>query len=75
MALHGFIELLHEKAPDPALDYYFGWITQSMARISAMIRFTREYETIGIIAPHWQDVRTIVDTAAQEAPLGKVTGA
>ena len=72
MALHGFVELLHEKAPDPALDYYFGWITQSMARISAMIQFTREYEEIGIIAPHWQDVRTIVDTAAQEAPLGKV---
>jgi PAS domain S-box-containing protein len=72
MALNGFIELLHEKAPDPALDYYFGWIAQSMARISAMIQFTKEYEEIGITSPHWQDVRTIVDTAALEAPLGKV---
>ncbi len=72
LALDGFIELLHEKAPDPALDYYFGWITQSIARISAMIQFTKEYETIGIAAPAWQDARTVVDTAAHEAPLGKV---
>ena len=72
MALNGFIELLHEKAPDPALDYYFGWITQSMNRIATMIRFTKEYETIGIAAPTWQDARTVVDTAAHEAPLGNV---
>jgi PAS domain S-box-containing protein len=72
MALNGFVELLHEKAPDPALDYYFGWITQSMNRISTMIRFTKEYETIGIAVPTWQDAHTIVDTAAHEAPLGKV---
>jgi PAS domain S-box-containing protein len=73
MALNGFIGLLHEKTPDPALDYYFNWIAQSMSRISAMIRFTKEYETIGITAPLWQDARNIVNTAAQQAPLGKVT--
>ena len=37
-----------------------------------MIQFTREYEQIGVNAPVWQDCRTLVETAAKEAPLGKV---
>jgi signal transduction histidine kinase len=37
-----------------------------------MIRFTKEYEEIGVHAPTWQDCRTLVDTAAKQAPLGKV---
>jgi len=72
LALNGFIELLHEKTPDPALNYYFTWIMQSIARISAMIEFTKEYEAIGITVPAWQDIRTVVDTTAQQAALGKI---
>jgi signal transduction histidine kinase len=52
-------------------DYYKKIITAAN-RISSMIRFTSEYEEIGISDPTWQDTRTIVDTAAKEAPLGKV---
>lgn len=37
-----------------------------------MIRFTRDYEEIGITAPAWQEVRAVVDKAAAEAPLQKV---
>jgi signal transduction histidine kinase len=73
LALNSFIELLHEKSPDPALEYYFSWITQSVNRISAMIQFTKEYATIGITTPLWQDTRTLVDTAAKQIHLGNVT--
>ena len=38
-----------------------------------MIRFTREYEEIGVKAPVWQDCRILVDNAAKEAPLGRVS--
>ena len=72
LALSGFIELLHEKIPDPALEYYFSWITQSVNRISAMIGFAQVYETIGVAAPAWQDAHTLVDAAIKQAPLGKV---
>ncbi|MEN6395209.1 MAG: PAS domain S-box protein [Methanoregula sp.] len=72
LALNGFIDLLHEKTTDPALDYYFTWIMQSTGRISSMIRFTKEYEAVGINAPAWQDLHTVVNTAAQQAPLGKI---
>jgi signal transduction histidine kinase len=37
-----------------------------------MIQFTKEYEQIGVNAPVWQDCHTLVDTAAKQAPLGKV---
>jgi signal transduction histidine kinase len=37
-----------------------------------MIQFTKEYEQIGVNAPVWQECRTLVDTAAKQAPLGKV---
>ena len=37
-----------------------------------MIQFTKEYESIGVNAPAWQDCRTVVDTAAKQAPLGKI---
>jgi len=72
MSVNGFLELLHERVPDPALEDYFTRITKASSRISAMIRFTREYEEIGISVPAWQNCRTLVDTAAKDAPLGKV---
>ncbi len=37
-----------------------------------MMEFTKEYETIGIQAPIWQDCRTLVGTAGQQAPLGQI---
>jgi signal transduction histidine kinase len=37
-----------------------------------MIQFTKEYESIGVNAPAWQDCRTLLATAARKAPLGKV---
>ena len=37
-----------------------------------MVQFTKEYEEIGVHVPAWQDCRTLVDTAAKQAPLGKV---
>jgi signal transduction histidine kinase len=37
-----------------------------------MIQFTREYEEIGVNAPVWQDCHALADTAAMDAPLGKI---
>lgn len=37
-----------------------------------MIRFTKDYEEIGVNAPDWQDCRSLVDIAAKEAPHGQV---
>ena len=73
MSANGFLELLHRKVPDPTLEDYFTRVIKANSRISAIIQFTREYEQIGIKAPVWQDCRILADTAAKQAPLGKVT--
>jgi CheY-like chemotaxis protein len=70
--LMGYLSMLEEQQPDPTFHQYFETINTAANRIAAMIRFTKEYEEIGVHAPSWQDFRTLVDTAAKQAPLGKV---
>ena len=72
MTLNGFLEFLHKKAPDPDLADFFHRISKASDRISSMIQFTKEYEQIGVNAPAWQVVRSLVETASKEAPLGQV---
>jgi light-regulated signal transduction histidine kinase (bacteriophytochrome) len=57
-ALDGFLDLLHSRVSDPALEPYFVRITTAAGRIAAMIRFTREYDALGVKAPVWQDARS-----------------
>ena len=73
MALIGNIEILERKQPDPSFKTYFNRINRAADQIHAMIQFTKEYENIGIAAPTWQGTRELVDKAAKQAPLGKVT--
>jgi PAS domain S-box-containing protein len=70
--LVGHLTILEQKQPDPINTEYFQNVSNTAKRISAMIQFTKEYESIGVNAPVWQDTRTLVDTAAKEAPLGQV---
>jgi PAS domain S-box-containing protein len=70
--LLGYLSILKKKQPDPTLYNYFEQAGTAAKRISTVIRFTKEYESIGVNAPAWQDSRTLVDTAAGEAPLGQV---
>ncbi len=37
-----------------------------------MIRFTEEYEKIGVQAPVWQNCHGLVENATAAAPLGKM---
>ncbi|MFA5268956.1 MAG: PAS domain-containing sensor histidine kinase [Methanoregula sp.] len=67
-----YLGILETEQSDPALAVYCQNAMTAAEQIAAMIRFTSEYEKIGISAPVWQDCRSIVDTAASLAPLGKV---
>jgi len=70
--LQGHLALIDTEKPDPYLNEYFQKIATAAQHISSMIQFTNEYENIGINAPVWQDCYTLVETAAKQAPLGKV---
>ena len=61
------------KIPDASFEDYFSRITEANSRIAAMIRFTKEYEEIGVHAAVWQDLRALVDSAGKGATLGQVT--
>ena len=73
MTLNGFLGMLQRKVPDPTLEDYFTKIKKASERIAVMIKFTKEYEKIGVDAPIWQDCRKLVETATKQAPLGKVS--
>ena len=70
--LQGYLAILKKKQPDPTFNEYFVKVSTAAQHISSMIQFTREYECLGVKAPAWQNCRTLVDTAAKDAPLGKV---
>jgi PAS domain S-box-containing protein len=72
MSVNGFLELLHDKVPDPTLEDYFARITNASSRIASMIQFTKTYESIGVNEPTWQETRTLVDTAAKDVAMGKI---
>ncbi len=68
----GYLELLQSSRLDPSQSEYFQKVTNAAERISTMLRFTKEYENIGVTAAVWQDCHTLVDIATKEAPLGQV---
>ena len=71
-ALMGYLEILDETPRGPAHDEYVQKANTATKRISDMIRFTKEYEGIGVVDPVWQGCRALVDSAAKDAPLGEI---
>ena len=70
--LIGYLAVLRESYDDPNFAEYFQKAVDAADRIAVMIRFTKEYEPIGISAPTWQDVRLLIDTATKEAITGQL---
>jgi signal transduction histidine kinase len=70
--LQGFLNLLQEMQSDPSFREYFERASDATERISAMIRFTKEYEKIGVHAPTWYDIRALAGTEEIQAMLGQI---
>ncbi len=71
--LQSYLAILEKKQVDLSLKEYIHKARTAALRISSMIQFTKEYETVGVKAPVWQNSRTIVDTAFREVHRGQVT--
>jgi len=71
--LRSYLAILEMKQDDPSFDAYIRKAKNAAESISAMIRFTREYESIGVHTPVWQNCRTLVETAAKQFVPGGVT--
>jgi PAS domain S-box-containing protein len=70
--LQGYLSILEQKDADTMGHEYFRKMTDAAERISSMIQFTKEYESIGVNAPVWQNCRKLEEAASKEAPLGKI---
>jgi PAS domain S-box-containing protein len=66
LALDGFVGLLHHNTRDPSLEPFFTHIAAASRQIATLIQFTGEYEKIGVHAPAWQDIRSLVDDAGRD---------
>jgi PAS domain S-box-containing protein len=71
--INGYLDLLHEEVTDDVLEHYFTQITRGSSRINAIIQFNQAYEQIGVRAPVWKEVRTLVNEAAQGIVWGQVS--
>jgi len=70
--LKGHLAFLEKRQPDTTYNASFKKIDDAANRILAMIRFTKEYEAIGVHAPAWQNCRSLAEAAARQAGPGKV---
>ena len=65
----GYLKILQKKQHDPSINEYIQKVITTAERISALIRFTREYERVGIYTPGWQDCHLIVESVVKDPPL------
>jgi PAS domain S-box-containing protein len=72
LSLNGFVGLLHKKVTDPSVETYFTRITDANRQIASMIAFTKEYEKIGMHAPVWQVLTTVVNDAGKGILPGQI---
>jgi PAS domain S-box-containing protein len=70
--LLAYLILLEKTQNDPSSQDYLHKAENAARRISTIIRFTKEYEAIGVNAPVWQDIHTLVDTTATQVSPGTV---
>lgn len=72
MALNAYIELSREAAAGTEAAEYLEKMTRISASIERHIAFTRDYQTIGVNAPTWQDVGGCVFRATTQLPMRNV---
>jgi len=70
--LRGYLFLMEKKQPDPTITRYLKEVAITAERIFSIIRFTEEYQSIGVNAPLWQNCRILVENAVKETRIGLI---
>lgn len=68
----GYLELLDRNELGPKNLNYLNKIENAAEQIATMIRFTKEYEEIGITSAQWHDIRKVVDTASEKLKMESI---
>lgn len=59
--INGYLGILEEKANDHSFDAEFKSIINASSKIESLIQFMKTYEEIGVKAPMWQNVWSLVN--------------
>jgi signal transduction histidine kinase len=70
--LNGYLELMKGEYADPRLQEYLGIQETIIQTIARQIRFTKDYQDIGIETPRWFEVKETIEKAAAGLPLERV---
>ncbi len=71
--LRMYLELSKENVNNTVFLNYIEKEIDTAAAIERQIEFTRNYESIGVNAPQWQDVTERIWSAASQIPLDEIT--
>lgn len=72
VVLDSYIELLQVKNTSQDCRDYFSRIEEASGQIASMIRFTGEYEKIGVGSAVWQNLPGLVTSAAAGVTFGNI---
>ena len=72
MALNAYVELCRNASPGPVISDYLQKMVRISASIERHISFTRDYQTIGLDAPVWQDVGGCIFRSIGSLPMRNV---
>jgi PAS domain S-box-containing protein len=72
-ALGAYLELMKESINDPLMQKYISTGEKVTETISTQIRFTKDYQDIGVESPQWFDLEKALGQATASLPLDNVT--
>jgi len=71
--IKGVKELTINCSDIPSLQNFLSIADEAADRITTLIRFTLEYEEIGMHPSRWQSISSLIDSVILEAPIGNIT--
>jgi PAS domain S-box-containing protein len=71
-AILGYLDMMKMKFPDPTLQEYVDKEIHAAHNIETQIKFTKEYQDIGVLSPAWFNVRKIILSTAANISLSRV---
>jgi PAS domain S-box-containing protein len=72
MILEGNLAMLRTNHSAPKCDEYLSKAEAAGRKITAMIRFTKEYEGIGVQSAVWQNIAELVNKVSLDTNMGEV---
>lgn len=71
--LQGYLELMKTESPEPRVQEYLAIQETIIQTIARQIRFTKDYQDIGIENPRWFDVKETLEKAVANIPLENIS--